>query len=90
MPLFSPAAALPAVPVLVSHARQISSGDLAIGDLATDSDDEIGELDRSFAEMVAYLREMAAHSEAIASGDLCHRDSSPLQPGHTRHTLSCG
>ncbi len=59
-----------AVPVLISHARQISSGELAIGDRAADSDDEIGELDRSFAEMVAYLREMAAHSEAIASGDL--------------------
>jgi methyl-accepting chemotaxis protein len=59
-----------AVPVLISHARQISSGDLTIGDLVTDSDDEIGDLDRSFAEMVAYLQEMAAHSEAIASGDL--------------------
>ncbi len=65
---------LAAVPVLISHARQISSGDLAIDGLATDSvtnsDDEIGDLDRTFAEMVAYLREMAAHSEAIASGDL--------------------
>ncbi len=61
---------LAGVPVLISHARQISSGDLAIGDLATDSDDEIGDLDRSFAEMVAYLREMADYSEAIASGDL--------------------
>jgi methyl-accepting chemotaxis protein len=59
-----------AVPVLISHARQISSGDLAIGDLTTDSLDEIGDLDRTFAEMVSYLREMAAHSEAIASGDL--------------------
>jgi methyl-accepting chemotaxis protein len=59
-----------AVPVLISHARQISSGDLAIGKLSTESTDEIGDLDRSFAEMVTYLREMAAHSEAIASGDL--------------------
>jgi methyl-accepting chemotaxis protein len=59
-----------AVPVLISHARQIASGDLAVGDLATNSPDEIGDLDRSFAEMVAYLREMAAHSEAIASGNL--------------------
>ena len=62
------------VPILISHARQISSGDLAIGELATastlNSDDEIGELDRRFGEMVAYLREMAAHSEAIALGDL--------------------
>jgi methyl-accepting chemotaxis protein len=65
---------LASVPVLISHARQISSGDLAIGDLSSDSaansEDEIGELDRTFAEMVAYLREMAAHSEAIALGDL--------------------
>jgi methyl-accepting chemotaxis protein len=59
-----------AVPVLISHARQISSGDLTIGDLTTDSSDEIGDLHRTFAEMVSYLREMAAHSEAIASGDL--------------------
>jgi methyl-accepting chemotaxis protein len=59
-----------AVPALISHARQISSGDLAIGELSSDSTDEIGELDRTFGEMVTYLREMAAHSEAIASGDL--------------------
>ncbi len=74
---------LASVPVLVSHARQISSGDLAIGDFATDSDDEIGELDRSFAEMVAYLREMAAHSEAIASGDL----SIEIRPRSGQDTL---
>ncbi len=59
-----------AVPVLISHARQISSGDLAIGDISAASSDEIGDLDRTFGEMVSYLREMAAHSEAIASGDL--------------------
>jgi methyl-accepting chemotaxis protein len=59
-----------AVPLLISRARQISSGDLAIGDISTASDDEIGDLDRTFAEMVTYLREMAAHSEAIASGNL--------------------
>jgi methyl-accepting chemotaxis protein len=74
-----------AVPVLISHARQISCGNLAIGDLATGSPDEIGDLDRSFAEMVAYLREMAAHSEAIASGDLAievHPRSSEDTLGH--------
>jgi methyl-accepting chemotaxis protein len=49
-----------AVPLLISHARQISSGDLAIGDVATGSSDEIGDLDRMFAEMVTYLREMAS------------------------------
>jgi methyl-accepting chemotaxis protein len=59
-----------AVPVLIAHARQISCGDLAIGDFSTNSTDEIGDLDRTFAEMVTYLQEMAAHSEAIASGDL--------------------
>jgi methyl-accepting chemotaxis protein len=59
-----------AVPMLISRARQISSGDLSIGDTSSASDDEIGDLDRTFAEMVTYLREMAAHSEAIASGDL--------------------
>jgi methyl-accepting chemotaxis protein len=32
--------------------------------------DEIGELGRTFANMVTYLKEMAAISEAIASGDL--------------------
>jgi methyl-accepting chemotaxis protein len=58
------------VPILISHARQISSGDLEVGELSTDSPDEIGDLDRSFAEMVNYLRDMASHSEAIASGNL--------------------
>lgn len=73
------------VPVLISHARQISSGDLAIGELSSDSNDEIGDLDRTFAEMVAYLREMAGHSEAIASGDLAikiHPRSSEDALGH--------
>jgi methyl-accepting chemotaxis protein len=59
-----------AVPTLVSHARQISSGNLDIEALDTASDDEIGDLDRSFSEMVNYLRDMASHSEAIASGNL--------------------
>ncbi|PYV86148.1 MAG: hypothetical protein DMG90_21855, partial [Acidobacteria bacterium] len=34
------------------------------------ADDEIGELARTFSSMVAYLREMAGVSEAIAGGDL--------------------
>ncbi len=74
---------LASVPVLISHARQISSGDLEIGELATDSDDEIGDLDRSFAEMVAYLREMADFSEAISSGDL----SVEIRPRSSQDTL---
>jgi methyl-accepting chemotaxis protein len=71
------------VPVLISHARQISSGDLAIGDISTASSDEIGDLDRTFAEMVCYLREMAAHSEAIASGDLAIQ----IRPRSSNDTL---
>jgi methyl-accepting chemotaxis protein len=71
------------VPTLVSHARQIASGDLDVDDLSTDSSDEIGDLDRSFAEMVAYLREMAAHSQAIASGDLAIE----IRPRSSQDTL---
>jgi methyl-accepting chemotaxis protein len=36
----------------------------------TERADEIGELARTFANMVTYLKEMAAVSEAIANGDL--------------------
>ena len=71
------------VPVLISHARQISSGDLAIGELSAASDDEIGELDRTFAEMVTYLREMADHSTAIASGNLAIQ----IRPRSSEDTL---
>jgi methyl-accepting chemotaxis protein len=72
-----------AVPILVAHARQIASGDLDVDDLSTDSPDEIGDLDRSFAEMVSYLREMAAHSQAIASGDLAIE----IRPRSSQDTL---
>jgi methyl-accepting chemotaxis protein len=72
-----------AVPVLVSHARQIASGDLAVGELDTSATDEIGDLDRTFAEMVSYLREMAAYSEAIASGNL----SIEIRPRSSEDTL---
>jgi methyl-accepting chemotaxis protein len=71
------------VPSLISHARQISSGDLAIGEISADSTDEIGELNRSFTEMVTYLREMASHSEAIASGNLAIE----ILPRSTHDTL---
>lgn len=71
------------VPVLISHARQISCGDLEIGELDTESPDEIGDLDRSFAEMVSYLHEIAAHSEAIASGNLAIQ----IQPRSGQDTL---
>lgn len=75
---------LAAVPALISHARQIASGDLDVDHLLADSHDEIGDLDRSFAEIVAYLREMASHSQAIASGDL----SIEVFPRSNRDALS--
>ncbi|HTK96093.1 MAG TPA: methyl-accepting chemotaxis protein, partial [Terriglobales bacterium] len=46
--------------------------------------DEIGELARTFQNMVTYLKEMAAVSEAIAGGDL----SVQVQPRSTRDTLA--
>jgi len=55
---------------LMKVARQIGNA----GDLEHEVDirrqDEIGELSRSFATMVTYLKEMAGVSEAIAGGDL--------------------
>jgi methyl-accepting chemotaxis protein len=55
---------------LMKVARQIGNA----GDLDHEIDlgrrDEIGELSRSFAAMVTYLKEMAAVSEAIAGGNL--------------------
>jgi methyl-accepting chemotaxis protein len=55
---------------LMRIARQIADA----GDLDHEIDihrsDEIGELARTFANMVTYLREMAAVSEAIAGGNL--------------------
>jgi len=55
---------------LMKVARQIGTA----GDLDHEIDvnrrDEIGELSRSFANMVTYLKEMAAVSEAIAGGNL--------------------
>jgi len=46
--------------------------------------DEIGELGRTFAKMVAYLKEMSTVSEAIARGDL----SVQVHPRSTRDTLA--
>jgi len=55
---------------LMKVARQIgNAGDLD-HEIDTQRKDEIGELARTFAAMVAYLKEMAAVSEAIAGGDL--------------------
>jgi methyl-accepting chemotaxis protein len=55
---------------LMNVARQIgNTGDLEHS-IDVNSSDEIGELARSFAKMVVYLKEMASVSESIAGGDL--------------------
>lgn len=58
------------LPVLTRKAKQLSSGDLEIGEQAETTTDEVADLNRSFDEIVHYMREMAQHSEAIAAGDL--------------------
>jgi methyl-accepting chemotaxis protein len=57
---------------LMSVAHKIgNTGDLDHNiDVDTQRLDEIGELARTFANMVTYLKEMAGVSEAIANGDL--------------------
>ena len=55
---------------LMKIAKQIgNTGDLEHS-IDLKRDDEIGELARSFAKMVTYLKEMASVSESIAGGDL--------------------
>jgi len=55
---------------LMSVARGIgNTGDLE-HNIDVKRDDEIGELARTFAKMVTYLKEMAGVSESIAGGDL--------------------
>jgi len=49
-------------------------------------DDEIGELARTFAKMVIYLKEMAGVSESIAGGDL----SVEVKPRSSHDTLGNG
>jgi methyl-accepting chemotaxis protein len=69
---------------LMGVAREIGEN----GDLEHEIDiqrkDEIGELGRTFAKMVVYLKEMAAVSEAIAGGDL----SVEVQSRSSRDTLA--
>jgi methyl-accepting chemotaxis protein len=57
---------------LMTVAHKIgNTGDLDHNvEVDTQRQDEIGELARTFANMVTYLKEMAAVSEAIANGDL--------------------
>ncbi|HET6175948.1 MAG TPA: methyl-accepting chemotaxis protein [Candidatus Sulfotelmatobacter sp.] len=55
---------------LMNVARGIgNTGDLE-HNIDVNRDDEIGELARTFAKMVTYLKEMAGVSESIAGGDL--------------------
>jgi methyl-accepting chemotaxis protein len=68
---------------LMYVAREIGdSGDLN-QKIDLDRKDEVGELSKSFNKMIAYLREMASVSEAIAGGDLTVR----VQPRSDSDTL---
>ena len=68
---------------LIAVAGQIgNSGDLD-QKVEVKSNDEIGELGKTFNNMVDYLREMATVSEAIAGGDL----SVEIHPRSARDTL---
>ena len=55
---------------VVNVARDISRGNLDVSLSEEQRNDEIGELNRSFLEMIAYLKDMAAISSTIAKGDL--------------------
>jgi methyl-accepting chemotaxis protein len=68
---------------LIFVTREIGeSGDLE-HNIDIEREDEIGDLARSFAQMVSYLKEMAAISEAIAGGDL----SNEIEPRSKRDVL---
>src|ERR1700716_1858902 len=68
---------------LMKVARRIGdTGDLD-HTIDVNREDEIGELARTFAKMVAYLKEMAGVSEAIAGGDL----NVVVQPRSNQDTL---
>src|SRR3984893_4127552 len=68
---------------LMKVARRIGdTGDLE-HNIDVNREDEIGELARTFAKMVAYLKEMAGVSEAIAGGDL----NVEVQPRSSQDTL---
>ncbi len=68
---------------LMKVARQIGeTGDLD-HNIEVNRSDEIGDLARTFARMVSYLKEMAAVSESIAEGDL----KVEVQPRSSHDTL---
>jgi methyl-accepting chemotaxis protein len=58
---------------LMGVANQIANAGELDHSIDVQRDDEIGELARTFNNMVTYLKEMAAVSEAIAEGDLSVR-----------------
>ena len=71
---------------LMNVARGIgNTGDLE-HNIDVNRDDEIGELARTFAKMVIYLKEMAGISESIAGGDL----SVEVKPRSSHDTLGNG
>src|SRR5229473_2603897 len=55
---------------LMTVARQIGNTEDLEHTIDVKRDDELGELARTFAKMVVYLKEMASVSESIAGGDL--------------------
>ena len=68
---------------LINVAEQIgNAGDLD-HEIAIQRNDEIGQLARTFSNMVIYLKEMAAVSESIAGGDL----TVEVQPRSKNDTL---
>jgi methyl-accepting chemotaxis protein len=68
---------------LINAAKEIGdSGDLD-QKIDIERKDEVGQLSKSFNKMIAYLREMAGLSEAIAGGDLTVQ----VQPRSQRDTL---
>ena len=72
---------------LMNVARGIgNTGDLE-HNIDLTSDDEIGELARTFHKMVTYLKEMAGVSEAIAGGDLSRGGQTPLFARHPGQRL---
>ena len=68
---------------LMTVAQQISNTGELEHTIDVTREDEIGELARSFAKVVTYLKEMAAVSESIAGGDL----TVEVKPRSTHDTL---
>ena len=69
---------------IVRVAEQVAEGDLEVAVSADSRGDEIGDLARSFRQMVVATREMVATAERIAGGDL----TVEVQPRSERDALS--